>query len=91
MSSMQRRGAPGTEIRCQQVVELVTDYLEGALDPAGVTEFEAHLALCPGCAEYLHQMRATVRSVGRVSLAGLSETARAQLLAAFGSVRDEIG
>jgi anti-sigma factor RsiW len=83
MSGMPLRAEPGTTIRCEHVVELVTDYLEGALDPATVTEFEAHIALCPGCAEYLDQIRATVRSAGHVSLEGLSAAARSRLLAAF--------
>ena len=74
---------PGTTIPCRSVVELLTDYLEGVLDPRTVREFEAHLALCPGCAEYLVQMRETVRSLGRVSLDGLSDTTRARLIAAF--------
>jgi hypothetical protein len=77
------RPEPGTAIPCQSVVELVTDYLEGVLDPATVAEFEAHLALCPGCAEYLEQIRETVHSLGRVSLDGLSDTARGRLLALF--------
>jgi|SRR3954471_21939709 anti-sigma factor RsiW len=83
MSGMPEHGAPGTTIRCEHVVELVTDYLEGTLDPATVTEFEAHLALCPGCAEYLDQIRDTVRRLGRVSLEELPDTARTRLLAAF--------
>jgi anti-sigma factor RsiW len=83
MSGMPEHDAPGTTIRCEHVVELVTDYLEGALDSATVTEFEAHLALCPGCAEYLDQIRDTVRRVGQVSLEDLSDTARTRLLTAF--------
>ena len=50
---------------CQQVVELVTDYLEGALSPAEHRRFEAHLAGCPHCTEYLAQMRETIRLAGR--------------------------
>ena len=74
---------PGFTIRCQQVVELVTDYLEGVLDSATRSEFEAHLALCPGCAEYVHQMQVTLRMVGQVPLDSLSPTSKAGLLAAF--------
>jgi anti-sigma factor RsiW len=83
MSSMPEPAAPGTTIRCDHVVELLTDYLEGALDSATVAEFEAHLALCPGCAEYLEQIRDTVRRLGRVSLEELSDPARTRLLTAF--------
>jgi len=45
---------------CQELVELVTDYLEGALPRADAARFEAHLAACPGCETYLEQMRATI-------------------------------
>jgi anti-sigma factor RsiW len=45
---------------CQELVELVTDYLEGALPPEDVARFEAHVAACPGCEAYLEQMRTTI-------------------------------
>jgi anti-sigma factor RsiW len=83
MKGMQAGGEPGRNVRCDQLVELVTDYLEGVLDEATVVEFDAHVTLCAGCAEYLEQIRETVRTLGRVSLEGLSGTARARLLAAF--------
>lgn len=51
---------------CQEVVELVTDYLEGALSRADRRRFEAHLADCPHCTAYLAQMRATIRLTGRL-------------------------
>lgn len=86
MTGMQARGEPGWSIRCDQLVELVTDYLEGVLDDATAAEFDAHLALCSGCADYLEQIRETASSLGRVSLDGLSAGARARLLAAFGEM-----
>jgi anti-sigma factor RsiW len=48
------------DLPCQELVELVTDYLEDALPPAERARFEAHLAECPGCSNYLEQMRATI-------------------------------
>jgi anti-sigma factor RsiW len=87
MKPMADRVEPGLTIRCDEVVELVTDYLEGALDAQTTAEFEAHLALCPGCADYLDQMRQTLRTVGSVPLDSLSESAKAALLAAFRDVR----
>jgi anti-sigma factor RsiW len=57
---------------CQQAVELVTDYLEGALTRADRRRFEAHLDGCPHCTEYLAQMRATIRLTGRVTPEDLS-------------------
>ena len=74
---------PGMTITCQEVVELVTDYLEGTLDDTTRVEIEAHLSLCPGCGEYLRQMRATLDAVGHVPLDSLSGEARDELLAAF--------
>ena len=55
------------EIVCQQAVELVTDYLEGTLSRADRRRFEAHLAGCPHCTEYLAQMRATIELTGTVT------------------------
>jgi len=75
---------PGMTISCQDVVELVTDYLDGAVDEATRAEIEAHLALCPGCDEYLRQMRATLETLGHVPLDTLSDAAKDELLAAFG-------
>ena len=74
---------PGMTIRCQEVVELITDYLDGQLDEPTRTELEAHLPLCEGCDEYLRQMRTTIQALGHVPLDSLSETAQADLLAAF--------
>ena len=54
------------ELACQQVVEMVTDYLEGALSRSERRRLEAHLAGCEHCAEYLRQIRATIRLTGRV-------------------------
>jgi len=48
---------------CQELVELVTDYLEGALDPDDRARFDAHLDECAGCRAYLAQMRSTLRLV----------------------------
>jgi hypothetical protein len=55
------------ELPCQEVVELVTDYLEGALAAADRRRFESHLAGCRHCAEYLAQIRETVRLAGRIT------------------------
>ena len=48
------------DLTCQELVELVTDYLEDALAPADRARFEAHLAGCPGCDRYVDQMRTTI-------------------------------
>ena len=56
-----RSGVP--ELTCQELVELVTDYLEDTLAPAERARVDAHLDQCPGCRAYLHQMEATLRVV----------------------------
>ena len=75
--------SPGLTISCQEVVELVTDYLEGQLDPETRAEMEAHLALCPGCDSYLAHMRRTIDELGHVPVETLSARAQTELLAAF--------
>jgi anti-sigma factor RsiW len=54
------------DLVCQQAVELVTDYLEGTLSRLARRRFEAHLAGCPHCTEYLAQMRETISLSGRL-------------------------
>ena len=54
------------EIACRQAVDLMTDYLEGALSPRERERFEAHLADCDYCLEYLAQIRATIDIAGRI-------------------------
>ena len=54
------------DLVCQQAVELVTDYLEGALSARARRRFEAHLAGCRHCTEYLAQMRETISLTGRL-------------------------
>jgi anti-sigma factor RsiW len=51
---------------CQELVELVTDYLEGALSREDAARFEDHVAACPGCEVYVDQMRSTI-AVARAS------------------------
>jgi len=52
------------ELTCQELVELVTDYFDGALGPADRARFEAHIVACPGCDIHLRQMRTTIALVG---------------------------
>lgn len=70
-------------LSCRELVELVTDYLEGALPPAQRRRFDAHLAECTGCVAYLRQMTDTLRAAGRIPEESLSEGAREELLRAF--------
>jgi anti-sigma factor RsiW len=54
------------DIRCREVVEVITDYLEGTLPPPVRDVFERHLAMCTWCRDYLDQMRRTVSVMGRL-------------------------
>jgi anti-sigma factor RsiW len=74
---------PAEHITCQEVVELVTDYLEGALPSDQVELFEQHLNLCQGCDSYVDQMRTTVATVGQLREEDLPAEARDRLMAAF--------
>jgi anti-sigma factor RsiW len=73
----------GKHLDCQEVVELVTDYLEGTLPPDQTTLFEQHLNFCDGCVWYLEQMRATIATVGRLREEDIPVGTRQQLLATF--------
>ena len=68
---------------CQEVVELVTAYLEGALSRRERKRFERHIGACDGCTGYLEQMRTTIRVAGRLTEDDLSGDARDEMLAAF--------
>jgi predicted anti-sigma-YlaC factor YlaD len=70
-------------LSCQELVELVTDYLEGALSAEDEARFDVHLAPCDGCRNYVEQIRETIRLVGGVSPLSLSPEAEEALLHAF--------
>ena len=71
------------ERACRELVELVTDYLEGQLGPLERVRFEEHLTDCSGCRTYLEQMRQTLAALGRLPEESLSPEARDALLEAF--------
>ena len=77
------------ELPCQVVVEMVTDYLEGALAPGDRRRLEHHLAGCPHCTEYLAQMRETIRLAGRVTPRDLTPGMRADLTDLYRRWHDE--
>lgn len=70
-------------LSCQELVELVTDYLERALGEADLRRFEQHIAGCGGCTRYLEQLRATIRITGTITTDDLSPEAEKALLEAF--------
>jgi anti-sigma factor RsiW len=68
------------ELRCRQAVELLTDYLEGALPPRQRARLEAHLRTCDGCRAYLQQIRATISALGQAKPAPPEPAVRAELM-----------
>jgi anti-sigma factor RsiW len=77
------------DLACQRAVELVTDYLEGALSGADRRRFEAHLAQCPPCTEYLAQIRTTIALTGAVAADELSPKAQDDLVALYRQWRSQ--
>ena len=77
-----------TPLACKELVELVTDYLEGALTPADHERFEAHISGCDACTMYLDQMRQTIAALGHIPPESLSPEAEAELLEVFRGWRE---
>jgi anti-sigma factor RsiW len=70
-------------LTCRELVELVSDYLEGALPSAERTRFEAHIAACEHCATYLRQMCETLAVLGELPAETVSARAEAALRTTF--------
>lgn len=71
------------ELHCQELVEIVTDYIEGVMSPTERRRFEEHLRDCPLCLEYVEQFKRTVATVGTLRDEDIPAPAREQLLAVF--------
>ena len=76
-------------LSCQQVVELVTEYLDGVMEPRRRARFEAHLAGCDGCTNYLEQFRTTVAVVGRLDVGDVPAPVMSELISAFRDWADD--
>ncbi len=70
-------------LSCSEIVEMVTDYLDGDLDQPTVVALEEHLRLCPGCDRYVDQIRETVSTLGSITSESLSPQAQRDLIEAF--------
>ena len=70
-------------LTCHEMVEIITDYLEDALSAEDRRRVEEHLAICPGCANYLEQMRETIRLTGLLTEEQIPEEQKQELLEAF--------
>jgi anti-sigma factor RsiW len=77
------RARVGRNLDCRRAVELVTDYLEGALPRAQRRRFEAHLADCPDCPEYLAQIRLIIALTGSVTPDDLTFPMRDELIGLY--------
>ena len=75
------------ELSCQELVELVTDYLEGAMPDELRHRFETHISKCAGCGAYLEEMRQTIRATGSLTVEAITPEAEQALLEAFRGFR----
>jgi anti-sigma factor RsiW len=71
------------QLSCQELVELVTDYLEGALSDEEAARFESHISGCDGCNVYIEQIRQTIVVLGHLPAEALTPDAESALLDAF--------
>jgi anti-sigma factor RsiW len=77
------------DLVCQQAVELMTDYLEGALSWRQRRRLERHLRACDGCTAYLAQLRISIATLGQIEPAPLTDKTRADLIRLFQQYHDE--
>jgi hypothetical protein len=70
-------------VTCQEIVELVTDFLEHALDSETAAAFEEHINFCDGCEAYLGQVRTAIATVGAIDAEDVPSETRDQLMSAF--------
>jgi anti-sigma factor RsiW len=71
------------ELTCEELVEVITDYVEGRMPVERRLLFEEHIAFCSGCETYVAQMRDAIRLTGTLREEDLSAEARDALLAVF--------
>jgi anti-sigma factor RsiW len=71
------------EMACKELVEVVSDYLEGTLAEDDRRRFEAHLEECPYCVEYVEQFRKTIAATGELTLESIAPERRAELMEVF--------
>ena len=76
------------ELTCKELVELVTDYLDGSLPADELERFEEHLVYCGPCVTHLEQMQTTIRTAGALREQDLEPAVADQLLAAFRGWRE---
>ncbi|MGH3927442.1 MAG: anti-sigma factor family protein [Pseudonocardiaceae bacterium] len=72
-----------SDLNCSEFVELVTAFLDDALDADSERRFVDHLGQCEGCGRYLDQIRQTITTLGDLPADDLPSEARDALLSAF--------
>jgi hypothetical protein len=72
-----------SDLACREIVEFVTEYLEGAMAPERMDLFEQHVVFCQGCDIYLDQMRRSIALSGCLGEEDVDPAALDQLMAAF--------
>ena len=77
------------DLTCRELVEVITDYLEGSMRDDDRARFERHLAGCSGCASVLAQFRATIEATGRLTETEVAEAQREAMREVFRRWRDE--
>jgi anti-sigma factor RsiW len=87
---MQGMSASEDEMTCKELVEVVTDYVEGVLPADDRMRLEAHLRDCPACVTYVEQIRTTIESAGRLRPESLPASMQRELLEAFRGWRDGV-
>jgi anti-sigma factor RsiW len=76
-------------VTCQQFVDILTDYLEGVVDPRLRADIERHIVICRGCANYAEQMRSTIDILARAAGEDASGDGSGELVGLFRRWRDE--
>ncbi len=77
------------DLAFRELVELVTDYLEGRMPARTRRRFERHLSKCDGCTAYVEQLRVTIAATGRLREEDLEPELRERLLTAFRNWHDD--
>lgn len=70
-------------LTCRELVELLTDYLEGLLDAGARADIERHIVICRGCSSYVEQMRSTIDLLGRIAAETAPHEPASEALAIF--------
>jgi predicted anti-sigma-YlaC factor YlaD len=78
-------------LTCQELTELVTDYLEGRMPLRQRMRVQMHLGMCHRCRAYLRQMQVTVRTLGKMPDEGISDDVRSELLECFRALKPTAG